>query len=275
MAAALAATPNEDTTDSKRWPEDVCRFVIEEWVSQVAADSSNGKTRAPLARLAMKATPGWSRLLDHVTRNPMFRAESFSIPVGAAEAKRAAESGGVTYAQLIMPVTGSLFPYGTWPWSMGRAFVCLLNGRQEQGLRELAELMRSDAMGPVGYHVLAALMDRLSNKNAQPIALLGLKRLSLEHFHRDAVPLVVDNDRLPGLAARDFVRFLGDLEPDDVEILVAYLEPHVKEGIRTCVEAAREYRDEPDREQTRHVLEALWKSSLHDSVKDDLERIAK
>jgi hypothetical protein len=203
------------------------------------ADADARMARAGRA-LGNLLTPAVTEPLDRVARELWSglrgKHDAFTIP-------RTLGEGPVTLpgfvALFALPRVNDLFPRASWPWTVARELLLVTGGRPSQSAGEVTRVFDSPDTGPLGYLACAEALSRAdAGGTAVVFAQRGLERLSAEDFARDWHALLGSDKAVPQFLAR-LVRRLGEVPPDDVDALAAFLPAPAAEGLRHVAAASR------------------------------------
>ena len=206
---------------------------------------------------SLRAAEAVRSLLTPEVTEPLERAFLARFPAGALAGKAGHGSGQRPVRFLIppefgagpvspqgfgaliaLPYVNTLFPRGSWPWTVTREMLLVTGGRPSESAGEVSRVFASPDTGPLGFLVCAEILARADSKSAALFARRGLGRLAPEHFERDWRALLDDEKAAPQFLAR-VVRRLGELPPADVEALAAVLSPKQGAALRRVAEMSR------------------------------------
>ena len=196
--------------------------------------------------------------------------EKFKIPEdGRAIVEQIGMNPLVLGVRIVLPYYGKLFPYDSWPWTVGREAALIAIQRAEHTGAVLEQLFESEENGPLCFLVTGTLLQRMSPQAARAFAAKGLTKLSEADFRNDYRILLSPNC-VAGKCAIKIAEVLRDLDEEEVKLLDAAL---FGEEATVLTDAAEILRRRPDRPVTEVLPEAfdrLWEGGLRQRVESAL-----
>jgi len=174
----------------------------------------------------------------------------------------------------ILPFADTLFPRGSWPWTLAHDTACVLCGKGDYTTPSLASLYQSEDTGPVACLATARLLSLVNPDMARVFAARGIEKLSPAGFRKDYRFLVTGDSGLARIA-RKMAEALCEAKAEDVEALAAVLGPDAGGPFRESVRRLRERpRDKSPAEALPAVLDSWWDAFLRDRVRAALLQLA-
>jgi hypothetical protein len=197
-------------------------------------------------------------------------ATAFSVPSPRLSEQRA------PFAYTIQPVlkpVDDLFPRGSWPWTLARLGILVPTGEYRGATEEVARLMASDDVGPLGYLVAAELLARANAPMASPFAKRGLQRLDVEGFDKDLDQLLSEGFPPVQVLGRLATNLRG-LTPVEVDALAAELPADAGARLVELAEALRRQHDAATETLLRAAMRDAWSMALRQAIESRLRALA-
>jgi hypothetical protein len=198
--------------------------------------------------------------------------EDFTVPMDLYGSEHPmntfmAAIGGVAFLYV-----NDLFPRNSWPWTMTREAVFVVNGNGKYTGAELKRLMDSGETGPVGCDVITHLIVKMDPSMAKAVAIRGLLHLEKDDFRKDW-ELLLKRDCVAKKVCENLAQALGKVKEEDVNGLAAILRPEDGEFLKQSAKAMRERKDKSVAETLAPLLDDYWDKRLREKVHDDLRKL--
>jgi hypothetical protein len=209
---------------------------------------------------------------DPFPQRELARDKQFDIPW--ATDRPAGDATAMMMGLALLPFADTLFPRGSWPWTLAHDTACVLCGKGDYTTRSLAALYQSEDTGPVACLATARLLSLANPDMARAFAARGMERLSLAGFRKDYRFLVTGDSGLARIA-RKMAEALCEAKAEDIEAFAAVLGPDAGGPFRESVRRLRERpRDKSPAEALPAVLDSWWDAFLRDRVRAALLQLA-
>ena len=175
--------------------------------------------------------------------------------------------GGVAFLYV-----NDLFPRNSWPWTVTREAVFVVDGNAKYTGAELKRLMDSGEMGPVGCDAIAHLITKMDPSMAKAVAIRGLLHLEKDDFRKDW-ELALKHDCVAKQVCENLARALGKVKEADVNALAASLRPEDGEFLKQSAKALRERGEKSVADALAPSLDDYWDKRLREKVHDDLKKL--
>jgi hypothetical protein len=185
----------------------------------------------------------------------------------------------LTYRRILayfaIPMADKLFPRDSWPWTVWRESAFMLTGESSYNpaytLAELARLVRSDNLGPLGCWVLVELFSSVDRTQTftEPLARLGLTKLDRGAFRADCEQLFCKVWPTVTRMARN----LDQMSEFELNAIVRALQTE-RSTLERIRDALRGVSDEDAPDVLLATLEELWSDQWRQKVESRLRAIA-
>jgi hypothetical protein len=192
--------------------------------------------------------------------------ETFFVPGERVETAQAAANSAVgTLMALVFRGADAVLPRGSWPWTLAREAVFTLDNRSLYTGLELERLYESEATGPLGHLVTAALLSRIGSPDARLFARRGLERSTAQHFRADA-RLFLEGDSALAQSVERTLDAVRALDPGEIDALARVLPVSAGNAVRAVARILRERAGRPANEVVMERLDELWEKNLRSRV---------
>jgi hypothetical protein len=280
IAALEAGAPAGTNRFDRQAPlASILHFTADElarWMI-IHIDGNDVQRRAAGAAMGKVFAPALFRPLDDLlaAQEPP-GSLGFSIPADPQKVERAKAAGPMRdFAMFALGHSGSLYPYGSWPWVIIRQTALAIAGEDRAIRPEWERLLKSDEMGPIGCLLAAEALRGSDPQLAATFAGRGLARLDAEHAAGDWKALLTADGPLPRLLLGAAENLRG-LSRDEVDALGAGFDgmvPSFGEALRAVAADLRAGRAKPLAEALPDTLDRLWVTSIQDGVGKALRAI--
>lgn len=197
--------------------------------------------------------------------------EIFFIPVDVDQAA-AQNALAAMLAGFVFRGANVVFPENSWPWTVAREAVFVLKGQTQYTGEQLDRLFDSQEMGPVGFYVTAALLNRVQPELAKRFGLRGLTRLQGSYFEEDC-KLLFDGKTALSRSVAQLAKDLQLLEADDLKAIEA-LFPGTGELLEKAAARGRVNARASASEMLSPLLEFFWEDHLKAVLRKELQKLA-
>jgi hypothetical protein len=213
----------------------------------------------PLDRLVID-----QRTSDNAAGNPGFH----TIPDGAA-----IMANPMTMARWALWVPDLLYPYGSWPWTIGHEAIMLVGGGSPTAGDELKRVLSSGEIGPIGCLALSAALSQTNREYARLVAKLGLERLGPDDFAKD-FRVLLRSDRAGAKVLEKLLDALAKQSDRDADALARMLPDEARQAMNFLREAAKKEPAKPVVQVLAARQKEWWESGLRSEVERELRKLA-
>jgi hypothetical protein len=213
----------------------------------------------PLDRLVID-----QRTSDNAADNPDFH----TIPDGAA-----IMANPMAMARWALWLPDLLYPYGSWPWTIGHEAIMLVGGGSPTVGDELKRVLSSGEIGPIGCLALSASLAQTNREYARLVAKLGLERLGPEDFAKD-FRVLLQSDRAGAKVLENLLNALAKQSDRDAEALARMLPDDARQAVNFLREATRKEPAKPVVQVLAARQKEWWESGLRSVVERELRKLA-
>jgi hypothetical protein len=223
-----------------------------------------------LRLLATQALFPLDRLvIDQRTGNDADDPDFHTIPDGAA-----LMANPMAVARWALWLPDLLYPYASWPWTIGHEAIMLVGGGSPTAGDELKRILSSGEIGPIGCLALSAALAQTNREYGRLVAKLGLERLDADQFARD-FRVLLQSDRAGAKVLENLLDGLAKLSDQDADALERMLPG---DGARQAIEFVREAARKEPGKPIAQVLAARqtewWAAGLKSVVEGELRKLA-
>src|SRR5207237_5334304 len=130
-----------------------------------------------------------------------------------------------------LSVCDMLFPYSSWPWTLGHEGTLVATGGSPTAGAEIQRVMSSGETGPIGCLAIARALAMANADISRSVAEVGLARLSAAEFAKD-FRVLFQTDRAGAKMLNELVQGVGELTEKELADLGTVLPAGAVEPIR-------------------------------------------
>ncbi len=201
------------------------------------------------------------------------KADNFDIPDDHSDLAAAAAANPLAiFAPIVLPYCSKLFPYDSWPWTIGREATLVVAGKSQYTGAVLGKLYSGQENGPLCFYCTARLLEMINPPAAEQFARRGLEELSVESFRKD-YRILLDPNCAAGRSVLKIAEVLRDLDAKDVKLLDQALFNGKAELLKDCAKELRRQRNQPIAKILPEVLDKAWDEGLKQQVETALKTL--
>lgn len=183
---------------------------------------------------------------------------NFSIPPEDVQTFNAFMS--VVSAKVFL-YSSDIFPKHSWPWTLSREAVFVLNNQTKYTGMALQSIFDSEQTGPIGFLATSMLLNKIKSPYSSVFARKGLSMLSSGNFRKDC-RLLFEGDSLLSQSFNRLIEALQYLNEEDINALNDILTPVQGKFLRDSRKLMKENKGKPTFEILAPSLDELWKREL-------------
>jgi hypothetical protein len=197
--------------------------------------------------------------------------EQFGIPIDLGQ-EVSQNALAAILAGFVFRGANAIVPENSWPWTVAREAVFVLKGQSRYTAEQLDRLFNSREMGPVGFFVTTALLNRVQPELAKRFALRGLTRLQSSYFEEDCKLLFTGDTALSRSVAR-LAKDLQLLDQADLKALDALFQGSGN-LLEKAAARARADANAPAVEVLSPLLEHFWDNHMKAVFRAGFQKVA-